>query len=150
MADYKFYMQRVDLASQPIKDLEKDFPGLKYKEFKGLESYGKIKSVYTEEFAETDELQVFQNPTPIRENTDLTLSLVFIGDKRRETYHDFVDYISNGKIRYWDDCRYRQVDFILIEAIEPSEDILYGDTAYILSSFNLKNLNGQTIKKTVL
>lgn len=137
-------MRRVDILGQPEKDLEVDFPGLIYKEFSGLDSYGKIKSVYTEEFAETDELQIYQNPTPIRENPDLTFTCVFIGDNRRKTYHSFVDYISRGKIQYWDDIRNRKVTFILIEAVEPSEDKLYGDTPYIIASFKLKNIKGQT------
>lgn len=137
-------MRRIDIANQPEKNLERDFDGLIYKEFSGLDSYGKIKSVYTEEFAETDELQIYQNPTPIRENPDLTFTCVFIGDNRRKTYHSFVDYISRGKIQYWDDIRNRKVTFILIEAVEPSEDKLYGDTPYIIASFKLKNIKGQT------
>lgn len=143
MADFNFYMQRVDIADQPIKNLEKDFDGLLYKEFKGLETYGKIKSVYTESFPETDELQVFAAETPIRDNIDLTLTLIFKGDRRRSTYHSFVDYISTGKIKYWDDVRNRQVTFILIESINPETDLLYGGMPYIQAAFNLKCINGQ-------
>jgi hypothetical protein len=43
---YKFYMQRVDVAGQQEKDLESDFPGLRYKEAKGLETKGKPTNVY--------------------------------------------------------------------------------------------------------
>lgn len=144
MADYNCYMKRVDIASQPEINLEEHFVGLKYKEFSGLDSYGKIKSVYTEEFAETDELQIYQNATPIRESTDLTFTCLFVGANRRQTYHSFVDFISRGKIQYWDDIRNRKVTFILIEAIEPSDDKLYGGTPYIMASFKLKNIKGQT------
>lgn len=144
MSDYKCYMRRIDIAGQPEMDLEKNFKGLIYKEFIGLDSYGKIKSVYTEEFAETDELQVYQNPTPIRENTDLTFTCIFTGNDRRNVYHSFVDFISKGKIQYWDNIRNRKVTFILIEAIEPSDDKLYGSTPYIIASFKLKNIKGQT------
>lgn len=144
MSDYKCYMRRIDIPNQPEMNLEKDFEGLIYKEFTGLNSYGKIKSVYTEEFAETDELQVYQNPTPIRENTDLTFTCIFIGDNRRDVYHSFVDFLSKGKIQYWDSIRNRKVTFILIESIEPSEDKLYGSTPYIIASFKLKNIKGQT------
>lgn len=144
MSDYKCYMRRVDILGEPEKDLEVDFPGLIYKEFSGLDSYGKIKSVYTEEFAETDELQVYQNSTPIRENTDLTFTCIFIGNDRRKTYHSFVDFLSKGKIQYWDNIRKRKVTFILIEAIKPSDDKLYGGSPYIMASFKLKNIKGQT------
>lgn len=143
MATPQFFMQRVDLLNQPVKDLEEDFPGLKYKEFKGLEKYGKNKGVYTETFAETDEVQVFMTPTPIRENIELILTLLFIGSNRRATYHLFVDYISQGKIKYWDNVRNREVVFALVEAVEPDEDILIGGSAYIQTSFRLTCLNGQ-------
>ena len=144
MADYNCYMRRVDIASQPELNLEEHFVGLKYKEFSGLDSYGKIKSVYTEEFDETDELQIYQNPNPIRENKDMTFTCLFTGNNRRKTYHSFVDFISKGKIQYWDDIRNRKVTFILIEAVEPSDDKLYGGTPYIMASFKLKNIKGQT------
>lgn len=143
MATPKFFMQRVDLLNQPVKDLEEDFPGLKYKEFKGLEKYGKNKGVYLETFAETDEAQVYMTPTPIRENIELTLTLVFIGSSRRATYHLFVDYISQGKIKYWDNVRNREVVFVLVEAIEPETDTLIGGADYIQASFKLTCLNGQ-------
>lgn len=143
MATPQFFMQRVDLLNQPVKNLEEDFPGLRYKEFKGLEKYGKNKGVYTETFAETDEVQVYMTPTPIRENIELTLTLVFIGNSRRETYHLFVDYISQGKIKYWDSVRKREVVFVLIEAIEPETDTLIGGADYIQASFKLTCLNGQ-------
>ena len=117
MSDYKCYMRRIDISGQPTLDLEVDFKGLIYKEFTGLDSYGKIKSVYTEEFAETDELQIYQNSTPIRENTDLTFTCIFTGNDRRKVYHSFVNFLSKGKIQYWDNIRYRKVTFILIEPI---------------------------------
>lgn len=143
MAAPKFFMQRVDLLNQSVKDLEEDFPGLKYKEFKGLEKYGKNKGVYTETFAETNEVQVFMTPTPIRENIELILTLLFIGSSRRATYHLFVDYISQGKIKYWDNVRNREVVFVLIEAVEPETDTVKGGDDYIIAPFRLTCLNGQ-------
>lgn len=144
MAEPKFYMQRVDISNQPVMNLELDYPGLKYKEFKGLENYGKIKSVYTEEFAETDELQVYAAPNPIRESITPVLTLVFIGENRRNMYHSFVNYISKGKIAYWDNVRNRKITFVLIEAIEPEADTVKGE-GYIQASFKLQCLNGQAI-----
>lgn len=143
MATPQFFMQRVDIQNQPVKNLEEDFPGLKYKEFKGLEKYGKNKGIYTETFAETDEVKVWIHPYPIRENIELTLTLVFIGSSRRATYHRFVNYISDGKIKYWDNVRKREVTFVLIEAIEPETDTLIGGADYIQASFKLTCLNGQ-------
>lgn len=149
MADPIFYMQRVDLLNQPVKNLEVDFPGLRYKEFKGLEKYGKNKGVYTEAFAETDELQVYIAPEPIRENIELTLTVLFLGKNRRSTYHSFVDYISEGKIKYWDTVRKREITFVLIEEIEPEVDGVKGDDDYMMVSFNLTCLNGQAKTVTI-
>lgn len=149
MATPQFFMQRVDLLDQPIKNLEEDFIGLKYKEFKGLEKYGKNKAVYTETFAETDEVQVYMSPTPIRENIELTLTLLFTGSSRRATYHLFVDYISQGKIKYWDNVRNREVVFVLIESIEPEIDTVKGGDDYLIASFNLTCLNGQAKTVTI-
>lgn len=143
MATPQFFMQRVDLLNQPVKNLEEDFPGLRYKEFKGLEKYGKNKGVYTESFAETDEVQIWMSPTPIRENIELALTLLFIGENRREAYHTFVDYISQGKIKYWDNVRNREVVFVLIEAVEPEIDTVKGGDDYLIAPFNLTCTNGQ-------
>lgn len=145
MADCNFYMQRVDIADQPIKDLVRDFPGLLYKEFEGLDSYGKIKSTYIESFPENDEIQAFIAEKPIRESINLTLTLIFKGDRRRATYHSFVEYISLGVIKYWDNCRNRQLLFTLIDAVEPEKDLLYGGTPYIQVPFKLQAMNGQTL-----
>ena len=137
-----FYMKKVGEDTE--YNIENHWDGLLYKQFKGLSDYGKIKSVYTESFAETDKLNYYQASKPIRENTDLELTLVFKGDNRRATYDNFVEYISSGEIIYHDDVRNKYVNFILIEAITPSEDQLYGDIKYIIATFKLKNINGQT------
>lgn len=150
MATPEFFMQRIDLLNQPVKNLEKDFDGLRYKEFKGLENYGKLKSVYTETFAETDEVQVYMAPKIVRENIELTLTLLFVGDNRRATYHSFVDYISKGKIKYWDTVRKREVVFILTEAIEPEEDTAKEGDGYTMVSFTLTCINGQAKDVTTI
>ena len=40
MSDYKFYMMRYGELGAVWKDLETGFPGLRYKECTGLNSYG--------------------------------------------------------------------------------------------------------------
>ena len=46
-----FYMKKVGEDTE--YNIENHWNGLLYKQFKGLSDYGKIKSVYTESFAET-------------------------------------------------------------------------------------------------
>lgn len=143
MADYHIYMMRKDINPQIRRDLEVAFKGLKYKELKGVERFGERKNIYMESFAETDRIEVWQGDTAIRNNTEVILTLVFIGENRRQAYHDFVDYISVGEFEYTDDIRKRKFDFIFKNALEPSEDTLKG-TEYIQADFVLQNLNGQT------
>lgn len=53
MEEYKFYMIRYGESDAVWKDLETDFPGLRYKECTGLNSYGEPTNMYAEDFAET-------------------------------------------------------------------------------------------------
>lgn len=154
MADkntYKFYMSRwINAEWEAVASLEDYFDGLRYAECQGLSKYGKIKNIYTETYAETDELRTYiPDPDGIaRENTDIEFVFVFIGNNRRDVYDNFVNWLSGYKIKYWDDCRNREVEMILIEAVEPSDDELYGMTPFMRATFKFKNLKGQTVKHT--
>lgn len=151
MEKYNFYMSRwIGNAWESPINLEEYFSGLKYAECKGLSKYGKIKNIYTETYAETDELRTYiPDPDEIaRENTDIEFVFVFIGENRRDIYDNFINWLSGYKIKYWDDCRNREVEIILIDAIEPSDDELVGTTPFIRGTFKFKNLKGQTSKHT--
>lgn len=149
MTKYKFYMSRYVSGSwETAKSLEDEFQGLKYVKCSGLSAYGKPKNIYTESYAETDELRVFLPQKVARENTDIELELCFIGANRRDIYDSFVEYVTGCKIKFWDDCRNREAQMVLTDAIDPSDDILIGGTPYIIASFKFINCNGQTIKHT--
>lgn len=145
MNNYKFYMQRFPINDtiQPIMTLEEDFEGLIYSKLSGIDKYGKIR-VYTESYAESSELRTFIPEEITRDNPTLELTLYFTGDNRRSIYHRFVEYISGHKLTYWDDCRNRKVDIVLLEAIEPSDDKLIGSNLYIECTFKFTNLNGNS------
>ena len=49
MEEYKFYMIRYGESEAVWKDLEIDFPGLRYKECTGLNSYGEPTNMYAED-----------------------------------------------------------------------------------------------------
>lgn len=145
MDDYKFYISRLtDGSWEQEKSLEDDFEGLRYKKCTGLSKFGKPKNIYIENYAETDELRVFIPENVVRENTEIELELCFSGNNRRNVYDNFVNYITGHRIKFWDTCRKREVEMILVEAIEPSEDILTGSIPYIVASFKFTNCNGQT------
>lgn len=147
MAEYKFYMSRfINNEWETPISLEDFFHGLKYVSCNGLSDYGKIKSIYTENYAETDELRLYLSDKTVRENTDIEFVFGFEYENRREVYDSFVNWISGYKIRYWDTCRNREVDMVLIDKIEIGEDVLIGSSPFITAPFKFKNLNGQTSK----
>lgn len=146
--DYKFYIQRqINGEWEEAVSIEEYFNGMKYCKCVGLSTKGKPKNVYTESYPETDELRVFLPETVVRENTDLEFEFVFIGKTRRDIYDNFVSWISGHRLKYWDTCRNREVEMILLESIEPDEDELHGSEPYIKATFKFKNLKGQTTKK---
>lgn len=142
---YKFYMQRDPISEVPQsrKDLEVDFVGLKILQVKGEDSYGKPK-VYVESFAETDELNVYFPEVVYRDNPDVTFKIAFVGENRRKTYHSFVDYITGHKLTYWSTARNRKMRLVLLDAIEPSDDIMVGNQPHMIVSIKFKNINGKS------
>lgn len=148
MTNCKYYMSRW-LGNDWSSDisLEEYFPGLKYVSCTGLSDYGKIKNIYTETYAETEQLRVYMPSTVVRENTDIEFEFGFMGENRRNTYDDFVEWISGYRLKYWDTARYRVAEMILIDAIEVDEDLLLGSSPFIVVPFKFKNLKGSTIVK---
>lgn len=144
MSEFNIYMQRIDKAGEPVKDLEADFPGLRYVSCEGLSDKGKPKNYYTEEYADSDELRVFVPETVCRESTEIKLTLLFIGADRREAYDSFYAYVSLGKFHYWDTVRMRRATVFLNSAVELDEDHFKGGDPYIMVEFDLTNVYGDT------
>lgn len=152
MPDYKFYMSRKTGESswESERDLEADFPGLKYKSCTGLSDYGKIKNIYTESFAEEDGISVYIPDNEIepiaRESTDIEFEFAFGGKDRRDVFHSFIDYITGHVIRFHDTARNREVEMILQDKVEIDDDLLIGSSPYIVVPIKFKNINGSTKK----
>lgn len=142
MADYKFYMQEIASPdNKVVKDLEKDFSGLKYLSSKGVSSKG-TQRVYTEEYSEANGVRVHIPKDTTVEAVDVQFEFAFIGATRRDVFDSFFDYVKGKKIRYWDSARNRKIEMYLSDKVEPSEDILIGSTPYIKATFKFKNING--------
>lgn len=147
MADYKFYMSRwIDNAWETQVSLEDYFSGMKYISCEGLSTKGKIKNIYTENFAEVEDLRVYMPETVVRENTDIEFVFGFEKENRRDTFDSFVDWVSGYKIKYWDTARNREIEMVLIDKVEVDEDILIGSSPFITVNFKFKNLKGSTKK----
>lgn len=148
--DYKYYMCRQNkrmVTWEEEVSLEEYFEGLKYISCDGLSSKGKPKNIYTETYAETTEPRVFIPKDVARETTDIEFEFAFLGKSRRDIYDSFCDWITGYRLKYWDTCREREVEMLLLEALKPSEDKLYGSTPYITAKFKFKNLLGNSKKK---
>lgn len=148
MANIKFEMQRFGEEGALWKDIEMEFPGLRYKECTGLNSYGEPKNVYSEDFAETSKADVYVVGTPAYKQTTIKLTLVFLegdGDDGKDdsSYHDFLEFVSGCKIAYRDTARRRKVLMYLSGATEPKSDTLYGQK-YKEVTFTFKNVYGHS------
>lgn len=147
MEDYRFYMSRfVDGVWEQEIELTERFDGLIYCKCEGISNKGALKNVYTEMYSEAEELRVYLPETPVRESTDIKLTLVFSKENRRDTFDSFIDYITGYKLKYWDNVRNREVEMIQTDKIEVDEDIIYGSAPYIAVEFPFKNIKGQTSK----
>lgn len=148
MEDYKYYMRRyVDGAWEDDVDICKRFSGMKYLRCSGLSSKGSPKNVYSESYAETDELRMYFPDNAVLSNTDIEFEFVFSGENRRDVYDDFCEWIAGHRIVYWDTCRMREVEMYLSDAISPSDDYLYGSSPYMSAKFKFKNIFGKTSKR---
>lgn len=148
---YKYYMSRYIKSSKSWEkevSLEDYFKGLKYVSCDGLSAKGKVKNIYTENYAETEELRCYIPDEIARENTDIELVLAFSGTNRRDVYDQFMTWVSGYKVKFWDTCRNREVEMVLIESPEIEDDYLYGSDPYMTVTFKFKNIKGQTTKKS--
>lgn len=147
--DYKFYMSRYindEEGWEAEVELTEKFKGLIFCQVEGLSSYGEIKNIYTESFAESDMLRVYLPEKVTRKSTDIKLTVVFSDKDRRDVYDSFVEFISGKIIKYWDNVRNREVEMIQTDKIKVDEDIIYGSAPYIAVEFPFKNIKGQTSK----
>lgn len=141
--DYKVYIQRIDTANQPIYDLESHWPAIRYKQCKGLNDKGKKTSVYTEKYADSDELRIHEDATLAREATSIELTLYFIGSDKQTAYDSFYDYVKQGTFYYADTVRRKLAKMNLIEPIKPDEEEFKGSTPYYKAKFTFQNLWGE-------
>ena len=158
---YKFYIQKYSRkhynkeTSQYDKedigeliDIEEQFK-CKYVKFEGLSETGKVKNIYTETYAETEELRVYIPDEVLYENTDLSLTLLFAPDTENDSdvqdnERAFFEYVSGHKIEYHDTFRNRYVSLLLINKPEVVGEVLYGGSRYREVKYTFKNIYGRS------
>lgn len=145
MEEYMFYMMRYGKPNAVWKDLEAEFPGLKYKECSGLNAYGEPTNVYSEDFAETSKTEVYVASVPAHKQTTIKLTLIFLENDMKDdvAYHGFMAFISGCKIAYRDTARKRKVLMYLSDATEPKSDAISGQK-YKEVTFTFRNVYGRS------
>lgn len=127
------------------QSIEDSFEGLRVATVKGLSDKGKPR-IYTETYAEIDGTDVYIPEEIKRDSTEIEFEILFMGDGYRDVYDSFVEFITGARIRYHDTCRNRQLEMVLNDGIEVSDEMLYGGQPFIMVSFKFLNLAGHTIK----
>ena len=158
---YKFYIQRYSRkhynkeTSQYDKedigeliDIEEQFK-CKYVKFEGLSETGKVKNIYTETYAETEELRMYIPDEVLYDNIDLSLTLLFAPDSENDSdvqdnERAFFEYISGHKIEYHDTFRNRYVSLLLLNKPEVIGEVLYGGSRYREVKYTFKNIYGRS------
>ena len=162
---YKFYIQKygrkywdknksqyVEEAKGELIDIEAQFK-CKYVKFEGLSETGKVKNVYTETYAETEELRTYIPDDVLYENTDMSLTLLFAPDSTNDSdvqnnERAFFEYVSGHKIEYHDTFRNRYVSLILLNKPEVVGEVLYGGSRYREVKYTFKNIYGRSFSNS--
>ena len=158
---YKFYIQRYSRkhwnkeTSQYDKedigeliDIEEQFK-CKYVKFEGLSETGKVKNIYTETYAETEELRMYIPDEVLYDNTDMSLTLLFYPYSENDSdvqdnERAFFEYVSGHKIEYHDTFRNRYVSLLLLNKPEVIGEVLYGGSRYREVKYTFKNIYGRS------
>lgn len=147
-SQYTHYMKRIDIESQPTYDIEEQFGGLLYMRAEGMNDIGKSKNIYTETYADSDNLRVFlpNDNVYTNEATKITMHFLVVGadTSRQTTIRNFRDYVREGIHRYWDDARNLEFDFIVQDEIKVSDEKWHGSSPYVEIAVTMQNLNGKT------
>lgn len=147
-SQYNHYFQRIDIPGQNVIDIEENFPGLLYEQADGINTIGKAKNVYTEEYADSDRKRYYlpDDTNYANEGTKVTMKFLVVAPAvdRDNVIQNFFEYVRKGVHRYWDTARNREFDFIVTEELKVSEERWHGSQPYAELSVTLQNINGST------
>ena len=155
MNKYNFLMQSCDskgtilIGSQEI-DLENhpDFEGLRYSKAVGLDKIGKPR-IYTEKFSDSDRLRVYIPKELTNEATTVEFTFFFVGENRRTSYQNFVEYVRKGYKVYHDTARGKYLYFFVNSDIAPATEQWYGSTPYLELKLTVQNIFGRTFDSPI-
>ena len=163
--NYNFYIQRYsrkrwnketsqydEEAKGELIDIEAQFK-CKYVKFEGLSETGKVKNIYTETYAETEELRMYIPDEVLYDNTEISLTLLFAPDSENDSdvqdnERAFFEYVSGHKIEYHDTFRNRYVSLLLLNKPEVVGEVLYGGSRYREVKYTFKNIYGRSFAES--
>lgn len=150
---YNFYIQKIPEGvvneTLPLIDIESYF-NCHYKEFKDIFWNGDVQNSYSEVFAENDGERLW---LPDKEDMtfsayDCTLQLLFKKETCQEDIRKFYGYVAGSRIEYHDTFRNRYLHLVLLKQPQIQQEILYGDSPYILCSFTFRNFKGRSYSES--
>lgn len=160
--NYKFYIQRysyvywdetkkdyVTVPKSQMYDIEENF-SCRYVRVEGLSDDGNVKNVYTEEYAETEELRVYSPKTILHKNNEISLTLLFLANNNTNPYdvqdneRRFFEFIKGRKVEFHDNFRNRWVSLLLLNKPETVGEVLYGGSRYRQVKYTFKNIYGSS------
>ena len=162
---YKFYIQKYgrkywnketsqydEEAKGELIDIEEQFK-CKYVRFEGLSETGKVKNIYTETFAESEELRMYIPDEVLYDNTEISLTLLFYPYSENDSdvqdnERAFFEYVSGHKIEYHDTFRNRYVSLMLLNKPEVISEVLYGGSRYREVKYTFKNIYGRSFAES--
>lgn len=165
MGKEKFYIRRyrkrdgvyVSLDDREMS-LEDDFGFVRYKSMSGLNAVGKIKSVYTETYAEREDARVYMSDKVVREQTSCTLSVYMFGSdpsapasltvqericNAEKSWAEFYSRLEGCLVLWRDDYRQRKALFYVVEAPDVKSDVIK-NIPYLQCDVKLTNVFGRT------
>ena len=149
MAQYSFYIQRFPdgTKSYPKRDLEKYYGSL-YKQFKDFFFDGEPKNIYTEDYAEVsgDRVWLPEQSELAHKSFECKLELLFKKETCQADVRKFYDDIKGVKIEYSDTFRNRYLPIILTKRPDITQEILYGESPYMLVAFTFNAFMGQSFE----
>lgn len=144
--------QVVTTPASSLIDIEENYRCF-YIKMAGIGENGKAKNIYTESYAETDELRIFLPDEIAYENTKCELTLLFPAiDANRMDVQDyeriFFEAVSGKKIEFSDTFRKRYVTLVLIEAPKVVGEKLYGGSRYREVTYTFQNIFGRSFQNS--
>ncbi len=144
---YTHYIQKYPQGTTKFSkvDLETTYNCL-YKQFKDFFFDGDCKDIYTEDYAEQsgDRIYIPEVSDLTFSSYECTLELLFKKSTCQADVRKFYEYIRGQKIEYSDNFRNRYVTLVLIKQPKIGQEVLYGDSPYMLVQFTFSNIKGQT------